>query len=110
MSTEARSRHERAQRAARRRLQRRERAAWARLVHDGPPVSSGAAVLDSERYAAPLYQRLGPRERVQIVLWASMAVVFVCSLVSFFSTPLMDRDLAVSALLIGTMLILSYVV
>ena len=100
---------ERSRRAALRRLRRREQAALARLA-EGSPIDSRIVIFDSARYAAPLHERLGPRERVQILLWASMLIVFGLALVSFFSAPLMDYSLAVSALLVGTMLILSYIV
>jgi len=52
---------------------------------------------DSERFAAPLLERIGVRGRVQLVLWASMTIVFAVALVSFFSAPLMDVDVAISA-------------
>ena len=82
----------------------------ARLAEEAPRVDSRLVILDSARYAAPLHERLGPRERVQILLWGLLLVVFGFALVSFFSAPLMDRDLAVTALLVGSMLILSHIV
>jgi hypothetical protein len=106
---ERREKARRLQEDALRRLRRRERAALAWRVPDGPLADRGGVVFDSERFAAPLSERLGPRERVQILLWGSLLTVGACALVSFFSAPLMDFGLAMSAVLVGTMLILSYV-
>ena len=60
-----------------------EKAVLTQASMNGPPTDPQIVILDSERYAAPLHERLGPRERVQIVLWASMLVVFGFALVSF---------------------------
>jgi VIT1/CCC1 family predicted Fe2+/Mn2+ transporter len=92
-----------------RRLRRMERNALERLALEGPSVDPTArVVLDSERYAAPLAERLGPRERVQVLLWASLAIVGAVALVSFFSAPLMDEGTAIVAVLVATMLALSH--
>ena len=99
---------ERLHRDALRRLRRMERAALAQLMAEEPASRGNVAVLDSERYAAPLLERLGPRERIQLLLWGMMLVVFGFAAVSFFSAPLMDSDLAVSALLVLAMLFLSH--
>jgi hypothetical protein len=104
-----RERHEKAlrlRRQAQRRLQRFERPFAERRA----PVEPEPVVLDSERYAAPLAERLGPRDRVQIILWGSLLVILMLSLLSFFSAPLMDFGLALSAGLVVAMLVLSYAV
>jgi hypothetical protein len=93
---------------ARRRLRRAEQAMQARLTLNHLPVDPSRVVLDSERYAAPLHERLDTRDRVQLVLWAAMLVVGTLSLVSFFSEPLMDLDTALAGVAVTTMLILSY--
>jgi len=93
---------------ARRRLRRMERTMRARLIAESPPVDPGRVILDSERYAAPLHERLDTRDRVQLVLWAAMLVVGTLSLVSFFSEPLMSLDTALAGVAVTTMLILSY--
>ncbi len=106
---ERRDKFEHQRRDALRRLRRIEAAARARFAFDGPAARDPRPVIfDSERYAAPLAERLGPRERVQIVLWGTMTIVGFIALVSFFSAPLMDADVALSALAVATMLILSY--
>ena len=105
-----RQRHEKAQRLRReavQRLRRFEGAARARLTFD-PPPESRSPVLDSDRLAAPFLERIGVRGRIQLLLWSGMMIVGVFSLVSFFSAPLMDFDLAISALLMLTMLVLAY--
>ena len=99
-----------AQHAARRRLQWREQAAFAWLTEVGAAVNKRSAVLDSARYAAPLHERLDARDRVHILLWGSALIVLGCMLVSFFSQPLMDYGLAMTALFVGALLILSYLV
>ena len=99
---------ERQGRDARRRLRRIQQAALKRLAFEGPQLDARKVIFDSERFAAPLSERLGPKERVQILLWGSMTIVGAIALVSFFSAPLMDLDIAVSAVVVGTMLILSY--
>jgi hypothetical protein len=107
----ARERHEKTRRLneeARRRLRRMERAMRAGPTVDGPSVDPGRVVLDSERYAAPLHERLDTRDRVQLVLWAAMLIVGTLSLVSFFSEPLMDLDTALAGVAVTTMLILSH--
>jgi hypothetical protein len=101
----ARRRHE----DALRRLRRMEQAAQARLALDGPPVERQEFILDSERYAAPLLERLGARGRVQLLLWGAMVGIGICAIVSFFTAPLMGVDLAVETVLVGLMLVLSYV-
>jgi hypothetical protein len=93
-----------------RRLRRIDRAARTRLAMEGPALDTREVIFDSERFAAPLSERLGPRERVQILLWSSMAIVGGFALASFFSAPLMDLDIAVSAVLVAAMLVLSYVI
>jgi len=93
---------------ARRRLRRMERAVLARPAIEGPSVDPDRVVLDSERYAAPLHERLDTRDRVQLVLWAAMLIVGAVSLVSFFSEPLMSLDTALAGVAVITMLILSY--
>src|SRR5271170_8114614 len=80
-----------------RRLRRIDRAAQTRLAMESPVFDAREVIFDSERFAAPLSERLGPRERVQILLWSSMAIVGGFALTSFFSAPLMDLDIAVSA-------------
>lgn len=92
---------------AKHRLRQLVRAAQARLALDGPPVDR-STVPDSERFAAPLLERLGVRGRVQLVLWASLTIVFLVALISFFSAPLMDPGVAISAGLVGAMLMGSY--
>jgi hypothetical protein len=93
---------------ARRRLRRMERSMLTRLAVDGQPADPVRVVLDSERYAAPLHERLDTRDRVQLVLWAAMLIVGALSLVSFFSEPLMSLDTALAGVAVTTMLILSY--
>jgi hypothetical protein len=100
----------RLRREAMRRLRRFEGGALPRRIGDAPSAAAGGVILDAERYAAPLAERLGPRERVQVVLWGSMLLVGLFAIVSFFSAPLMDLGLATAALLVVTMLVLSYVV
>jgi hypothetical protein len=100
---------QRLQREARRRLRRIEQAALARLAVEGPLLDPRQVIFDSERFAAPLAERLGARERVQILLWGSMITVGAFALVSFFSAPLMDLDTAIFVLLVAAMLVLSYV-
>jgi hypothetical protein len=95
---------------ARRRLRRMEQAALARPTLDGPRMDPDRVILDSERYAAPLSERLGARGRVQLLLWGLLLIVGAFALVSFFSEPLMSLDTAVSAVLVTAMLILSYLV
>jgi hypothetical protein len=96
--------------AARRRLRRTERATRARLAMNGPVARSDRVVLDSERYAAPLSERLDARDRVQVVLWGAMLIVLAVSIVSFFTEPLMDVDTAIAGVTVTTMLILSYLI
>jgi hypothetical protein len=109
-----RAEHERQQRARRaredalRRLRRMEQAARARLAFEGPSAAANRIVLDSERYAAPLLERLGARGRIQLLLWSVAAAFGLCAIVSFFSAPLMSVDLAVETVLVLLMLILSY--
>jgi hypothetical protein len=93
---------------ARLRLRRMERTMRVRLAIDGASVDPGRVVLDSERYAAPLHERLDTRDRVQLVLWAAMLIVGGVSLVSFFSEPLMNLDTALAGVAVVMMLILSY--
>jgi len=93
-----------------RRLRRIDRAARTRLAMKGLALDAHEIIFDSERFAAPLAERLGPRDRVQILLWGSMAIVGGFALASFFSAPLMDLDIAVSAVLVAAMLVLSYVI
>jgi hypothetical protein len=107
-----RDRREKAQRRhrdARRRLRRMEEAALSRLALEGP-TDRRQVVLDSERYAAPLLERLGARGRIQMLLWGAMIGIGVCAIVSFFSAPLMGVDLAVETVLVGAMLSLAYVI
>jgi hypothetical protein len=108
-----RERSEKAQRLhsdARRRLRRMEQAALAPLAFNGTAVASTEIILDSERYAAPLLDRLGARGRIQMLLW-SVAIIFcACAIVSFFTAPLMSVDLAVESTLVWLMLVLSYIV
>src|SRR6185437_12620696 len=96
----------RLRRHAQRRLRRFARASST----EHTPRELTPVILDSERYAAPLAERLGPRDRVQIILWGSLLVVLLLSLLSFFSAPLMDSGLAVSAGVVIAMLVLSYAV
>jgi hypothetical protein len=96
----------RLRRHAQRRLRRFARASST----EHAPRELTPVILDSERYAAPLAERLGPRDRVQIILWGSLLVVLLLSLLSFFSAPLMDSGLAVSAGVVIAMLVLSYAV
>jgi Flp pilus assembly protein TadB len=93
---------------ARRRLRRMERAARARLAVEGPAARSDRVVLDSERYAAPLSERLDARDRVQVVLWGAMLIVLAVAIVSFFTEPLMDLDTAIAGVTVTMMLVLSY--
>jgi hypothetical protein len=106
--SERRGKAQHLRRDALRRLRRMEQAALERLALEGPQIDPTQVVLDSERYAASLAERLGPRERVQLLLWASMTIVGAVALVSFFSAPLMDEDTAVVAVLIATLLALSH--
>jgi hypothetical protein len=92
-----------------RRLRRMEQAALALLALDGPALDRKEIILDSERYAAPLLERLGARGRVQMLLWGAMIGIGACAVVSFFTVPLMGADLAVETMLVGLMLVLSYV-
>jgi hypothetical protein len=104
-------REEKAQRLRRQavqRLHRFEEAARARLALEPQLPEHRSLVLDSDRLAAPFLERIGVRGRIQLVLWGGMMIVGVFSLVSFFSAPLMDFDLAISALLVLTMLVLAY--
>ena len=107
---ERREKAHRLRREAQFRLRRFERAAASRFAVEAPSAGQSSIILDSERYAAPLAERLGPRDRVQIVLWGSMLIVGAFALVSFFSAPLMDFDLAMSAVAVAAMLVLSYLV
>jgi hypothetical protein len=99
--------------SAERRLRQLEWAARARFALDAQlfdrAILDRSLIPDSERFAAPLLERIGVRGRVQLVLWASMTIVFAVALVSFFSAPLMDLDVAISAALVGTLLILAHV-
>jgi hypothetical protein len=99
---------QRLRRQAVQRLRRFEEAARARLALEPASPEPRPLVLDSDRLAAPFLDRIGVRGRIQLVLWGTMTIVGVFSLVSFFSAPLMDFDLAISALLVLTMLILAY--
>jgi hypothetical protein len=109
-----RAEHERRQRARRvqaeaaRRLRRMEQAVQSRLAIEGPPFDARRIVLDSERYAAPLLERLGARGRVQLLLWGIVIAFGLCAIFSFFSAPLMSVDLAVETVLVLLMLFLSY--
>ena len=105
---ERREKAQRRHREALRRLRRMEDAALTRLILDGPADDPRRIVLDSERYAAPLLERLGPRGRIQLLLWAVMIGFGFCAIVSFFTAPLMGVDLAVETTLVLGMLILSY--
>jgi hypothetical protein len=102
-----REKERRLRREAIQRLRRFEQAARPRLRLE-PPLVDRSLVLDSDRLAAPFLERIGVRGRIQFLLWGTMTIVGVFSLVSFFSAPLMDFDLAISGLLVGTMLILAY--
>jgi hypothetical protein len=101
---EAEDRHRRAER---RRIRRVRQAALAPLMVEGL-AHRDQVIRDSERYAAPLSERLDTRDRIQILLWALLLIVGAFALVSFFSAPLMDRGLAITALSVAIMLILSY--
>jgi hypothetical protein len=101
---------QRLRRDAQRRLRRIARAATARFAVEGPSAVPREIVFDSERFAAPLSERLGPRDRIQILLWGSLLIVGAFALVSFFSAPLMDLDIAVSAVAVAAMLVVSYVI
>jgi hypothetical protein len=105
---ERRAKAQRLNEEARRRWRRMERAARARLAMDEPSMRSDRVVLDSERYAAPLSERLDARDRVQVVLWGAMGIVLAIAIVSFFTEPLMGLDTAVAGVVVTTMLILSY--
>jgi hypothetical protein len=98
----------RERRKAEHRLRRFEEAVRMRLALEGAPLLDHQVIPDADRLAAPLLERLGVRGRVRLVLWTTMTIVFAIALVSFFSAPLMDADLAVSAALVGTMLTVSY--
>jgi hypothetical protein len=99
---------QRPRRRAMQRLRRFEEAARARLAREPASLEPRPLVLDSDRLAAPFLDRIGVRGRIQLLLWSGMTIVGVFSLVSFFSAPLMDFDLAISALLVLTMLVLAY--
>lgn len=105
---ERRAKAQRLNEEARRRWRRMERSARARLAMDEPSMRSDRVVLDSERYAAPLSERLDTRDRVQVVLWGAMGIVLAIAIVSFFTEPLMGLDTAVAGVVVTTMLILSY--
>jgi hypothetical protein len=91
------------------RLRRIEAFARERLAA-GPARSKDLPiVLDSERFAAPFLERIGIRGRVQLLLWSGFAAVGACTIFSFFTAPLMELGTATSAILVATMLILSYV-
>ena len=91
-------------------LRRLARMAPRRVAAEAPPTAAERLVLDCERLAAPLAERLGPRDRVRIVLWAGLAAVLGCALGSFFSAPLMGAGLAWTALLVAGMLAVSYLI
>jgi hypothetical protein len=99
---------QRLRRHAVQRLRRFEETAQARPALEPPSPEHRSLVLDSDRRAAPFLDRIGVRGRIQLLLWSGMTIVGVFSLVSFFSAPLMDFDLAISALLVLTMLVLAY--
>ena len=101
-------RRRREQHAATTRLRRLERAALP-ATPDMAPSDPQQALLDSERYAAPLLQRLDARERVRLLLWGAMVIALACAIFSFFTAPLMPVDQAVETTLVLAMLILSYV-
>ncbi|GEM_PF-4522146 len=92
-----------------RRLRRIELAARLRFAVERMAFEERQVVLDTERLAAPVLERLGPRDRIQLLLWAGMTVVLGFALASFFSAPLMDPDLAIYGVIVTTMLILAYI-
>ena len=94
---------------ARLRLRRIELAARRRLMAEPALADDLSAVRDSERFAAPFLERIGIRGRVQLLLWGGMAAVGACTIFSFFTAPLMGLGTATSAILVMTMLVLSYV-
>ncbi|MBV8779433.1 MAG: hypothetical protein JO032_18030 [Alphaproteobacteria bacterium] len=100
----------RLRRTARLRLDRYRPRRFTETAIGNAAAASRPVVLDSERYAAPLAERLGPRDRVQIVLWGAMTLVGLLSIASFFSAPLMDLGLAMSAGIVAALLVLSYLV
>ena len=107
-----RARREKAQRQrweAARRLRNIEINARARRTAEPAPRDHLSGVLDSERLAAPFLERIGVRGRVQLLLWGGMTIVGFCTIVSFFTAPLMELSTALSVVLVTAMLILSYV-
>jgi hypothetical protein len=105
----AEDRRQRERRAALKRLRRREQAALAGAASKGSVGDPQRVILDSERYAAPLLERLDARARVRLLLWGAVVVAAACAIFSFFTAPLMQVDQAVETTLVLTMLILSYV-
>ena len=94
---------------AERRLRRIEDAARRRLAFEALRFVSPSTMLDSDRLSGTLSERLGARGVVQLVLWGLMSAVGACVLVSFFTAPLMELDLAVKAVLAAALLALSYI-
>jgi hypothetical protein len=90
------------------RLRRIEASARLRLAAESPPRDL-STTLDSERYAAPYLERIGIRGRVQLLLWGGATLVGTCTIFSFFTAPLMELGTAMAAIVVLTMLILSYV-
>ena len=107
-----RARHDKERRQrqeAARRLRRIESDARSRRAIERGRREELSTVLDSERFAAPYLERIGIRGRVQLLLWGGMSLVGFCTIVSFFTAPLMELGTAMSVVLVATMLILSYV-
>ncbi|HYM73343.1 MAG TPA: hypothetical protein VET89_10195 [Stellaceae bacterium] len=104
-----REKEQRLRQEAARRLRRIEAEARARLAAELKPLADFTGIVDSDRLAAPFLERIGTRGRVQLVLWAGMSVAGACAIVSFFTAPLMGLGTAMSSVLVGTMLILAYV-
>lgn len=102
------ARERRLRAAAQQRLRRLDEAAQWRRALDGPAVPS-SLMLDTDRLSGTLSQRLGVRGMIQLLLWGLMAAVGAITLVSFFTAPLMELDLAVKAVLAVTLLALSYI-
>ena len=91
------------------RLRKIEITARARRAAEPASREQLSAAPDSERLAAPFLERIGPRGRVQLLLWGGMSIVGCCTIVSFFTAPLMELSTAMSVVLVTAMLILSYV-
>lgn len=91
------------------RLRRIELSARLRLAAESPPRQDLSTIRDSERFAAPFLERIGIRGRVQLLLWAGVVAVGMCTIFSFFTAPLMELGTAMAAIVVVTMLILSYV-